>query len=63
MADGTIITSVTDALAICSNIIESANNEVVYLSPPLLVSSCLRIQPTRENQNAYTESWERAGHC
>ena len=36
MADGTIITSVTDALAICSNIIESANNEVVYLSPPSL---------------------------
>ena len=37
MADGTIITSVTDALAICSNIIESANNEVVYLSPPSLL--------------------------
>ena len=37
MADGTIITSVTDALAVCSNIIESANNEVVYLSPPSLL--------------------------
>jgi len=38
MADGTIITSVTDALAIGSNIIESANNEIVYLYPsPLLV--------------------------
>ena len=37
MADGTIITSVTDALAIGSNIIESANNEVVYLSPPSLL--------------------------
>jgi hypothetical protein len=37
MADGTIITSVTDALAICSNIIESANNEVVYISPPSLL--------------------------
>jgi hypothetical protein len=38
MADGTIITSVIDTLAICSSIIESAENEVVYLSPlPLLV--------------------------
>jgi len=37
MADGTIITSVTDALAICSNIIESANSEVVYISPPSLL--------------------------
>ena len=34
MADGTIITNVTDALAVCSNIIESANSEVVYISPP-----------------------------
>ena len=33
MADGTIITSVVDILAICSSIIESAENEVVYLSP------------------------------
>jgi len=31
--DRTTITSVTDALAICSNIIESAENEVVYISP------------------------------
>ncbi|HXY86812.1 MAG TPA: hypothetical protein VEG44_00055 [Candidatus Acidoferrales bacterium] len=37
MANGTIITSITDALAVCSNIIESANNEVVYLSPPSLL--------------------------
>ena len=38
MADGTIITSVTDALVIGSNIIESANNEIVYLYPsPMLV--------------------------
>ena len=37
MADGTIITSVSDALAICSNIIESANSEVVYISPPSLL--------------------------
>ena len=38
IADGTIITSVIDTLAICSSIIESAENEVVYLSPlPLLV--------------------------
>ena len=37
MADGTVITSVTDALAVCSSIIESANNEVVYLSPPSLL--------------------------
>jgi hypothetical protein len=37
MTDGKIITSVTDVLAICSNIIESANNEVVYISPPSLL--------------------------
>ena len=37
MADGIIITSVTDALAICSSIIESASNEVAYLSPPSLL--------------------------
>jgi len=37
MADGKIITSVTDALAVCSNIIESANNEVIYISPPSLL--------------------------
>jgi len=34
MTDGKIITNVTDALAICSNIIESANNEVIYITPP-----------------------------
>jgi hypothetical protein len=37
MIEETIITSVTDALAVCSNIIESANDEVVYLSPPSLL--------------------------
>jgi len=37
MANGTIITSITDALAVCSNIIESVNTEVVYLSPPSLL--------------------------
>ena len=37
MAKGTIVTSVTDVLAICSNIIESAENEVVYISPPSLL--------------------------
>jgi len=37
MADGTIIKSVTDTLAVCSNIIKSANNEVVYISPPFLL--------------------------
>jgi len=34
MTDGKIITNVTDALAVCLSIIESANNEVVYISPP-----------------------------
>ncbi len=38
MADGTIITSVTDALAICSSIIESAKEEVIYISPPSLLA-------------------------
>jgi hypothetical protein len=38
MTDGTIITSVTDALAICSSIIESADSEVVYISPPSLLT-------------------------
>jgi hypothetical protein len=38
MANETIITSVTDALAIGSSIIESASNEIVYLYPsPLMV--------------------------
>ncbi len=37
MADGTIITSVTDGLAVCMNIIESANEDVVYISPPSLL--------------------------
>jgi hypothetical protein len=37
MANGTIIKSVTDALAICSSIIESSKDEVVYLSPPSLL--------------------------
>jgi len=37
MADGKIITSVTDVLAICSSIIESANNEVVYIAPASLL--------------------------
>ena len=37
MAEETIITSVTDALAVCSNIIESAKNEVVYISSPSLL--------------------------
>ena len=50
MADGTIITNVTDALAICSKIIEQSKNEVVYISPPSLpVNPCLSIQPNREN--------------
>ena len=37
MTDGTIITNVTDILAVCSNIIESAENEVIYLSSPSLL--------------------------
>jgi len=37
MTDRTTITSVTEALAICSNIIESAENEVVYISPSSLL--------------------------
>ena len=37
MADGTIITSITDALAVCTSMVESTNNEVVYISPPSLL--------------------------
>jgi hypothetical protein len=37
MPKGTIIGSVRDALAVGSNIIESAKNEVVWLLPPALV--------------------------
>jgi len=37
MADGTIITSLTDVLAVCSNIIESVNSEVVYIWPHSLL--------------------------
>jgi hypothetical protein len=43
MANETIITSVTDALAICSSIIESANNDVVYISPPSLLVLASRL--------------------
>jgi len=48
MADGTIITSVTDALAICSNVIEAANNEIIYISPPslLVLGSQLNLRET-----------------
>jgi hypothetical protein len=34
MAKGTIVTNVKDALAVGSNIIESATNEIVWLLPP-----------------------------
>lgn len=34
MASGTIIESVKDALAVGSNIIESAKNEIIWLLPP-----------------------------
>ena len=34
MAKGTIVTSVKDALAVGSNIMESATNEIVWLLPP-----------------------------
>jgi hypothetical protein len=37
MANGTIVKSVTDVLAICSDIFESAENEIVYISPPSLL--------------------------
>jgi hypothetical protein len=37
MANGTIVKSVTDVLAICSDIFESAKNEIVYISPPSLL--------------------------
>jgi len=58
MADGTIITSVTDALAICSSIIESANNEVVYISPPslLVLASQLTL---RENIKLFIQKGAR----
>jgi len=37
MTDGTIITNVTDGLAVVSSIVESSNNEVVYICPPSLL--------------------------
>jgi hypothetical protein len=37
MTDGTIITSVTDGLAVCTSIVESAKEDVVYISPPSLL--------------------------
>ena len=41
MANEKIIKSVKDALAIGSNIVESAESEVVWLAPPLtLVYAC-----------------------
>ena len=50
MANETIITSVTDALAICSSIIEFANNEVVYLSPPSLLVLASRFGLTEKTK-------------
>ncbi len=37
MANGTIVTNITDAFAIVLDIIDSTNNEIVYLSPPSLL--------------------------
>jgi len=37
MANGKILTSIMDTLAVCSNIIESADSEVSILSPPSLL--------------------------
>jgi len=37
MTDGKVITNVTDGLAVISSIIESSNNEVVYICPPSLL--------------------------
>ena len=37
MTDGKTIMNVTDVLAVCTSIIESANNEVIYISPPSLL--------------------------
>jgi hypothetical protein len=37
MTDGKVITNVIDGLAVISSIIESANNEVIYISPPSLL--------------------------
>jgi hypothetical protein len=37
MAKETIVTSVTDTLAIGLSIIESANNEIIYIYPPSLL--------------------------
>ena len=37
MTDGKVITNVTEGLAVISSIIESSNNEVVYICPPSLL--------------------------
>ena len=50
MAKGTIVTSVTDVLAICSDIIESAENEVVYISPPSLLVLASQFSLTEETK-------------
>jgi hypothetical protein len=50
MANGTIITSVTDVLAICSSIIESANVEVVYLAPPSLLVLASQFSVAEKNK-------------
>ncbi len=42
MTDGTIITSVTDAIAVISQIVESAENEVVWLVPRASLPYALR---------------------
>jgi hypothetical protein len=59
MADGTIITSVTDALAVCMSIIESADNQAAYISPPsmLVLGSQFGL---RENIKRFIQKGARA---
>jgi len=58
MADGTIITNVINILAICSNIIEPAENEVVYISPQSLLVLASQFSLT-ERTKAFIEKGGR----
>jgi hypothetical protein len=58
MAKGTIVESVKDALAVGSNIIESAKNEIVWLLPPSMVIFAAQYGIPKKSKNLI----EHGGH-
>ena len=52
LTDGTIIESVKDAIAACSKLVESAENEVVWLIPRPTLACALNIISSRNSKYA-----------